>query len=68
MCRRLASSRWRVAAADDGPFLTAMSGERLRARPEDLMLWDWDTTWVQFDNEEHPEQAAWKQELQPAVS
>lgn len=31
-----------------------VSDERLRARPDELMLWDWDTTWVQFDNQDNP--------------
>lgn len=30
------------------------SDDKLRARPEDLMLWDWDNTYVQFDNPEDP--------------
>ncbi|GAA0911031.1 hypothetical protein [Virgisporangium aurantiacum] len=27
---------------------------RLQARPDELMLWDWDTTWVQLDNPADP--------------
>ncbi|MEV6304596.1 hypothetical protein AB0M02_34665 [Actinoplanes sp. NPDC051861] len=30
------------------------SDDKLRARPEDLMLWDWDDTHVQFDNPDEP--------------
>ncbi|MEU1813242.1 hypothetical protein [Micromonospora aurantiaca (nom. illeg.)] len=30
------------------------SDERLRARPDDLMLWDWDNTYMQLDNPEDP--------------
>jgi hypothetical protein len=30
------------------------SDERLRARPEDQMLWDWDTTWMQYDEPGNP--------------
>ena len=31
------------------------SDDKLRARPDDLMLWDWDTTFVQFDRPQDPE-------------
>jgi hypothetical protein len=30
------------------------SDDKLRARPEDLMLWDWDNTHVEFDNSQEP--------------
>ncbi|GGN99817.1 hypothetical protein GCM10010112_93950 [Actinoplanes lobatus] len=30
------------------------SDDKLRARPDDLMLWDWDDTHVQFDNPDDP--------------
>ncbi|MEU3455297.1 hypothetical protein ABZ671_17125 [Micromonospora sp. NPDC006766] len=30
------------------------SDDRLRARPEELMLWDWDSTWLQLDNPTNP--------------
>lgn len=30
------------------------SDRRLRARPDELMLWDWDTTWMQLDNPANP--------------
>lgn len=31
------------------------SDVRLLARPEQLMLWDWRDTWVQFDNPQSPQ-------------
>ncbi|MBG0569159.1 hypothetical protein [Actinoplanes aureus] len=31
------------------------SDDKLRARPEDLMLWDWDTTYVQFRKPQDPQ-------------
>ena len=30
------------------------SDERLRARPDDMMLWDWDNTWMRLDNPAEP--------------
>jgi len=30
------------------------SDERLRLRPEDLMLWDWDSTYMELDDPQHP--------------
>lgn len=30
------------------------SDERLRSRPQEQMLWDWDTTWMQYNDPDDP--------------